>query len=97
MLSATKKYVCGTYELREMRLSQGGLPVSHLRLHKVPIRSERGCISKAATEERKSCERRGVKISTTDYGKIKIINASPSEYKSDGRETAELIFGRKRK
>ena len=38
-----------------------------------------------------------VKISTTDYGKIKIINASPSEYKSDGRETAELIFRRKGK
>ncbi|MBO7393813.1 MAG: hypothetical protein J6U98_06390, partial [Abditibacteriota bacterium] len=38
-----------------------------------------------------------VKISTTDVGKIKIIGASPSEYKSDGRETAKLIFGRKRK
>ena len=38
-----------------------------------------------------------VKISTTDCGRIKIIGASPSEYKSDGRETAELIFGRKRK
>lgn len=48
-----EKYVCGTYELREMRLSQGGFPVSHLHLHKVPIRSERGCISKAATEEKK--------------------------------------------
>lgn len=38
-----------------------------------------------------------VKISTTDYGKIKIINASPSEYKSDGREKAVLIFRRKGK
>lgn len=38
-----------------------------------------------------------VKISTTDYGKIKIINASPSEYKSDGREKAELIFRGKKK
>jgi len=38
-----------------------------------------------------------VKISTTDCGKIKIINASPSEYKSDGRETAKLIFRRKKK
>ena len=27
----------------------------------------------------------------------KIINASPSEYKSDGRETAKLIFRRKKK
>lgn len=35
-----------------------------------------------------------VKISTTDYGKIKIINAFPSEYKSDGRETAKLFFRR---
>ncbi len=38
-----------------------------------------------------------VKISTTDCGKIKIIDASPSEYKSDGRETAELIFRRENK
>ncbi len=38
-----------------------------------------------------------VKISTTDYGRIKIINASPSEYKSDGREKAELIFRRDKK
>ena len=38
-----------------------------------------------------------VKISTTDCGKIKIIDASPSEYKSDGRETAELIFRRDKK
>ena len=35
-----------------------------------------------------------VKISTTDYGKIKIISSSSSEYKSDGRENAELIFRR---
>lgn len=38
-----------------------------------------------------------VKISTTDYGKIKIINALSSEYKSDGKETAELIFRRTKK
>jgi len=38
-----------------------------------------------------------VKISTTDYGKIKIINADPSKYKSDGREKATLIFRRKMK
>ena len=38
-----------------------------------------------------------VKISTTDVGKIKIIGASPSEYVSDSRETAKLIFRRKRK
>jgi len=38
-----------------------------------------------------------VKISTTDYGKIKIIDSSPSEYKSDGREKAELIFRRDKK
>ncbi len=37
-----------------------------------------------------------VKISTTDIGKIKIIGASPSDYKSDGRENAKLIFRRKR-
>ena len=37
-----------------------------------------------------------VKISTTDIGKIKIIGASPTEYKSDGRETATLLFRRKR-
>lgn len=38
-----------------------------------------------------------VKISTTDYGRIKIINSDPADYKSDGREKAELIFRRKRK
>ena len=37
-----------------------------------------------------------VKISTTDIGKIKIIAASPAEYKSDGQEKAILIFGRKK-
>ena len=36
-----------------------------------------------------------VKISTTDYGRIKIINASASEYKTDGREKATLCFRRK--
>lgn len=36
-----------------------------------------------------------VKISTADIGKIKIIAALQSEYKSDGRETAVLIFRRR--
>ena len=35
-----------------------------------------------------------VKISTTDSGKYKIINASKSEYKTDGKENAKLIFRR---
>lgn len=38
-----------------------------------------------------------VKISTTDIGKIKIINSHESDYKTDGREKAKLIFRRKRK
>ncbi len=38
-----------------------------------------------------------VKISTTDYGRIKIIGADASEYKTDGRETATIIFRRKRR
>ena len=38
-----------------------------------------------------------VKISTSDEGKFKIIGASKSEYKSDGKETAKLIFRRKNK
>lgn len=38
-----------------------------------------------------------VKISTTDIGKIKIIGASESEYKTDGRETAKILFRRKQK
>lgn len=37
-----------------------------------------------------------VKISTTDIGKIKIIGASPSEYKSDGKENAKILFRRKK-
>ena len=36
-----------------------------------------------------------VKISTSDEGKFKIIGSSESEYKSDGKETAKLIFRRK--
>lgn len=35
-----------------------------------------------------------VKISTTDIGKIKIVNASAKEYKTDGQEKATIIFGR---
>lgn len=35
-----------------------------------------------------------VKISTTDIGKIKIIDAKLSEYKTDGKETAEIFFRR---
>jgi len=38
-----------------------------------------------------------VKISTTDYGRIKIIGGSPSEYKTDGKEKAHLIFRRDKK
>ena len=33
-----------------------------------------------------------VKISTTDQGRIKIIDGSESLYKSDGKETATIIF-----
>lgn len=38
-----------------------------------------------------------VKISTTDVGRIKIINSSPSEYRSVGKEDAKLIFRRDKK
>ena len=38
-----------------------------------------------------------VKISTTDFGKYKIINASKSEYHTDGKENAKLIFRRDKK
>lgn len=38
-----------------------------------------------------------VKISTSDIGKIKIIDASKEQYKTDGVERAKLIFGRKKK
>ena len=38
-----------------------------------------------------------VKISTSDEGKIKIIGSSRGEYKSDGKETAKLLFRRKKK
>jgi hypothetical protein len=37
-----------------------------------------------------------VKISTSDAGKIKIIGSSPSEYKTDGKEKAILLFRRKK-
>ena len=33
-----------------------------------------------------------VKISTTDQGIIKIIDGSESSYKTDGKETATIIF-----
>ena len=38
-----------------------------------------------------------VKISTNDIGRIKIIDSSSSEYVSDGRENATLIFRRDKK
>ena len=38
-----------------------------------------------------------VKISTTDYGRIKIIGTDPEHYKTDGKEKATLLFRRKRK
>lgn len=38
-----------------------------------------------------------VKISTNDYGIIKIIDAYESEYKTDGKEKAKLLFRRKKK
>ena len=36
-----------------------------------------------------------VKISTIDIGRIKIINSKESEYKTDGKENAILLFRRK--
>ncbi len=36
-----------------------------------------------------------VKISTTDIGKIKIIGADESQYKTDGKEKATILFRRK--
>ncbi len=36
-----------------------------------------------------------VKISTIDIGRIKIINSKESEYKTDGKENAVLLFRRK--
>ena len=38
-----------------------------------------------------------VKISTNNIGKIKIVDATKSEYKSDGKETATIFFRRKKK
>lgn len=35
-----------------------------------------------------------IKISTTNIGKIKIINGKKSQYKSDNKETAKIIFRR---
>ena len=37
-----------------------------------------------------------VKISTSDIGKIKIIGADESQYKTDGTEKAMLLFRRKK-
>lgn len=36
-----------------------------------------------------------VKISTSDYGRIKIIGSEPDDYKTDGTEKAHLLFRRK--
>lgn len=38
-----------------------------------------------------------VRISTTDYGKFKVINGTKSQYKSDGHENSKLIFKRRKK
>lgn len=38
-----------------------------------------------------------VRISTSDLGKFKVINGTKSQYKTDGAETAKLIFRRKSK
>ncbi len=37
-----------------------------------------------------------VKISTTNNGKFKIVNGSPENYKSNAKETAEIIFRREK-
>lgn len=37
-----------------------------------------------------------VKISTTDYGRIKVVNGSKNNYKSDGTESATIIYKRER-
>lgn len=36
-----------------------------------------------------------VKISTSDYGTIKIIGSKPDDYKTDGTEKSHLLFRRK--
>lgn len=38
-----------------------------------------------------------VRISTTDIGKIKIINGTKAQYKTDNSENAKLIFKRRKK
>lgn len=38
-----------------------------------------------------------IKISTTNIGKFKIINGSRKEYKTDGTETAKILFRRDKK
>jgi len=38
-----------------------------------------------------------VRISTSDYGKIKVINGTKSQYKTDGLENARLIIRRNTK
>lgn len=35
-----------------------------------------------------------VKISTSDIGRIKIIDSGPSDYKTDGKENSVLLFRR---
>lgn len=37
-----------------------------------------------------------VKISTSDYGKIKLIDSDEAEYKTDGKENVALLFRRKK-
>lgn len=37
-----------------------------------------------------------VKISTNNIGKIKIVASDPSLYKTDGKETAKILFRRKK-
>ena len=37
-----------------------------------------------------------VKISTTNIGKIKVVAGDPRSYKTDGKETAKILFRRKK-
>ena len=37
-----------------------------------------------------------VKISTSDIGRIKIVNSDSKSYKTDGKEKAKILFRRKR-
>ena len=38
-----------------------------------------------------------VKISTSDHGRVKLVNAYEEDYKSDGNEKAKIYFKRRRK